>query len=170
MNSCALSSLSRIIITLLQTSAQPPSFMALGRLAAPAHVHQPASWGLRERGWSEAGQVLPVPWPHSQPTRPQPPQNWPSLPPGLQSHVLPLPSLLPPATPASFLFLWHTKTHPSLRTCRPIPTPLYHNVSSLDSGKAGAFLSLRAQLKHRHLREVLPGHSPLLAYRLVIHP
>lgn len=49
MNSCALSSLSGIIITQLQTSAQPPSFTAL-RVPGSPHSCLPAAGGPSEKG------------------------------------------------------------------------------------------------------------------------
>lgn len=153
MNSWALSSSARIIITLLQTSARPPSFRALHCLAAPAHGCQLGGAASEQGGRTRrGGKACPLLGPiQSGPglsllrTGPRGPASWP---PGSRP-ASPFPP--PSGHTGLFLLLWHAAAF------------------SLDSRKSGSFLSFGAPLKH-HLGEVLSGHSPLLAHPFVIYP
>ena len=78
MNSCALPSSWRIIIILLQTSAQPPSFTAPGCLAAAALARPPACGAGRASEKGRLGEgtdgktpsvFFQVPWPLRFPPR-----------------------------------------------------------------------------------------------------
>lgn len=151
------------------TSNLSPASFIHGSLAAWQSQHVFASWrggeGLRDWRLDVKGQVRPLALALALSPADEAAVSselaFEALPPTLQAHTLPLTSL----TPSS-----HISLLPSPRSRQSSLPPeglLTHHLLlpqfSLDCGKARYFLSLGAQLKRRHLREVLPGHSPLLA-------
>lgn len=131
MNSCALSSSWRIIIILLQTSAQPPSFtLPAAWLPGSRSTRSPAGGAGRasegEAGRAGRGKALD---PSVQQSKPQRPQSWPLRPCLSASRLMAYlsPPTPPPATPAFFPVPWHASTHTHLRAfgqTTPFPTVL----------------------------------------------
>lgn len=152
------------------TSNLSPASFIHGSLAAWQSQHMFASWwgGEGRRHWrlDVKGQVRPLALALALSPADQAAASselaFEALPPTLQAHTLPLTSL----TPSSHISLLPSPL--SRQSSLPPEDLLTHHPLfpqfSLDRGKARYFLSLGAQLKHRHLREVLPGHSPLLAH------